>query len=157
VPPSKPHRRLSLTQPTILAQPAELTTADATLTRDPAGLATTELTPHLTEDTTLPTPITISQEPPVVNQLKGDSDSAHIPEEVVRVMAYLTSSEGQLLEDLWLGFRRRSSSLPQKPSKSDILRAALVLAAADPDALTNAISRQQTNTLSRHRNSKKAR
>jgi hypothetical protein len=65
-------------------------------------------------------------------------------------MAYLSQSEAALLDDLWMHYRRS----PQKPSKSDILRAALTLASARAEELTATLSQQQTNTLSRQRGSK---
>jgi hypothetical protein len=65
-------------------------------------------------------------------------------------MAYLSEPEAALLDDLWIQFRRS----PQRPSKSDILRAALTLASTHTEELTVTISQQQTNTLSRQRISK---
>jgi hypothetical protein len=62
-------------------------------------------------------------------------------------MAYLTEEEGEALDEVWFKLRR----LPSRPSKSDILRAALTLAAADPDRLREALSQQRVSTLSRQR------
>ena len=69
---------------------------------------------------------------------------------VVRVMAYLSEEEADLLDSLWLKLRRHEA----RPSKSDILRAALTAAARDLDVLTDSISQQRISTLSRQRSSK---
>jgi hypothetical protein len=107
----KPHRRLSLTQPTSTPLP------DA------------------------PRPIEANGSPPALKEER---------QTVVRVMAYLTEEEGEALDEVWLKLRR----LPSRPSKSDILRAALAMATADPDRLTAALAEQQVSTLSRQRSSK---
>jgi hypothetical protein len=70
--------------------------------------------------------------------------------QTVRVMSYLTEEEAGLLDELWLQFRR----LPQRPSKSDIMRAALALAGQDREALIDVITSQQVSTLTRQRSSK---
>jgi len=66
---------------------------------------------------------------------------------VVRVMAYLAPDEAVALDDLWMKVRR----LPTRPSKSDILRAAFLLAVEKEEELTNILSQQHNNTLSRQR------
>ena len=71
--------------------------------------------------------------------------------EVSRVMAYMTTDEAEALDELWVKLRRH----PARPSKSDILRAAFNLARTQPEALTDALSQQQSSTLSRQRASKK--
>jgi hypothetical protein len=68
-------------------------------------------------------------------------------QKVVRVMAYLTEEEGDLLDRTWLQLRR----MPTRPSKSDVLRAALTLAASRPEELGAALSQQRVSTLSRQR------
>ena len=69
---------------------------------------------------------------------------------VVRVMAYLSEEEADLLDSLWISLRRHE----MRPSKSDILRAALTTAALDTEKLTDAMSQQRSSTLSRQRSSK---
>ena len=69
---------------------------------------------------------------------------------MVRVMAYLTQEEGEVLDELWYRCRR----LPARPSKSDILRAAFTLAATDFDRLSAELSLQRISTQSRQRSSK---
>jgi len=68
-------------------------------------------------------------------------------------MAYLSGEEADILDELWVQQRRQ----PHKPSKSDILRAALTLASARREELTNILSQQSNSTLSRQRKSKSAR
>jgi hypothetical protein len=64
-----------------------------------------------------------------------------------RVLAYLTPEEAELLDEVWLELRRQ----PSRPSKSDILRAALTLAAADRAGLATALATQPVGTRSRQR------
>lgn len=71
----------------------------------------------------------------------------------VRVMAYLTPDEAASLDALWLALRRRGT----RASKSDVLRAALTLAAPREEELANALTQQHVSTLSRQRSSKTAR
>lgn len=78
---------------------------------------------------------------------RGGKQTADV---VVRVMAYLSEEEAELLDALWLSFRRHE----KRPSKSDILRAALTTAAQDKEELTDAMSKQRSGTLSRQRSSK---
>lgn len=129
-PETKPHRRLSITRPTLTAETTEVTKV---------------------AETALATPPTISENPASVAALP-ESDPAPEPsvEPTVRVMAYLTSSEAELLDDLWIELRRNSA----RASKSDILRAALVLAAHRKEELTVTLSNQQNSTVIRQRVSK---
>lgn len=106
----KPHRRMSLTTPTV-APPAASTPASDSTTSNTNGTAVAA----------------------------GDG--------VVRVMAYLSPEEAEVLDDLWFRLRR----LPSRPSKSDLLRAALLLAAQTEAQLTDVLTQQRTNTLSRQR------
>src|SRR4051812_12162057 len=79
----KPHRRLSLTQPTSAAVPEETLSPAATGAR----------------------PKTNNGGPPAV----GDESPSAPKEErqtVVRVMAYLTQEEGEALDELWYRCRR---------------------------------------------------
>lgn len=111
----KPHKRLSLTQPS----------APATVTPPDQGTSVA-----------IAAPLPAATEPEIVR--------------AVRVMAYLTPDEADLLDALWLSLRRN----PARPSKSDILRAALRLAGASPDELTATLAQQQDGTLIRQRASK---
>jgi len=67
-------------------------------------------------------------------------------------MAYLTSEESRLLDELWITRRRQAT----RPSKSDILRAALILATQDEKSLDVVLSQQHVSTASRQRSSKAA-
>jgi hypothetical protein len=121
---ARPHRRLSLTMPT--APP------EAAPHQEPAPRPETAAIPES------PAPQPPASEAPA-------SQSA-----TVRVMAYLTEDEARVLDELWFSMRRD----PARPSKSDILRASLVLAAQDATRLSGALAQQQNSTLSRQRSSK---
>lgn len=127
---ARPHRRLSLTMPTEapVAAPAEDTVE----------------TP-VVEPETESAPAAKPARRAVAKPVATTEDA-----QTVRVMSYLTEDEAALLDELWLQFRR----LPQRPSKSDIMRAALALGGQDRDALIDVITSQQVSTLTRQRNSK---
>lgn len=55
-----------------------------------------------------------------------------------RVIAYLTPDEAQQLEQVWLQMR----AMAIRPSKADIMRAALILAINDPDGLGTKLKEQ---------------
>lgn len=101
-------------------------------------------------ETTTPTPV--AERPPAAPAAPPVEEKATTTEDpqTVRVMSYLTEEEAHLLDELWLQFRR----LPQRPSKSDIMRAALSLAGRDQEALIDVITSQQISTLTRQRSSK---
>ena len=134
----RPHRRLSLTRPTLPA-----TNSDEDVRTVP--LVTAGSTPDTSAIEELPTKSSEKKKKQIEKTMPDDSAAS-----VVRVMAYLSQSEAALLDDLWMQHRRS----PQKPSKSDILRAAFTLASTLTDELTVTLSQQQTNTLSRQRVSK---
>ena len=128
----RPHRRLNLTRPTLPASgPVESETADK------------QSPPKQSPETPEP-----QVEPSSVHTSKSKSTPA--AEATVRVMAYLSPTEADTLEELWIEQRR----YPHKPSKSDILRAALVLASDKRDELTDLLSQYRDSTLSRQRKSK---
>lgn len=58
----------------------------------------------------------------------------------VRVVAYLTNDEAQKLDGVWLQMR----TLGIRPSKADIVRAALTLAMDNADALGERLTDQLT-------------
>ena len=121
----RPHRRLSLTQPT-------------------------QISPNLDEKTALTAPNPeISAEKAALTAPKPALEPTGATP-TVRVMAYLSGEEAQILDETWLKLR----SHPTRPSKSDILRAACALAAQDFDTLTRILSEQHNSTLSRQRSSK---
>jgi len=99
-------------------------------------------------------PTTPAQDGPAEPEALTPTSAAHTEAPhsgaTVRVMAYLTEEEAQVLEELWFSMRRSSA----RASKSDILRAALLLTAQDTEALTATLSQQQSSTLSRQRSSK---
>ena len=134
---ARPHRRLSLTMPTEVAavapalEPVETT---------PEPEAVVEVVPPVATAPRVAKPRPV--EPPVAT---GGEEP-----QTVRVMSYLTEDEAGLLDELWLQFRRT----PQRPSKSDIMRAALALAGKDREALLDVITTQQISTLTRQRSSK---
>ena len=145
----RPHRRLSLTRPTL---------------PDSATSMTESLPPQINLIPSISS--THNDFMDTMFQHEGQSQSvadtgaidsiaieptANSSAPVVRVMAYLSSEEAELLDDLWMQGRK----LAQKPSKSDILRAALSLAAVSQEDLTAMLSKQRNNTLSRQRISKK--
>jgi hypothetical protein len=137
---ARPHRRLSLTRPTL---PAPAPVEEAPIAPpDNADSSPNDEAPLGKRD------VTENRESNKV--LAASSAHADSIAPVVRVMAYLSAPEAALLDDLWMQYRRS----PQKPSKSDILRAALTLASTHQDDLTATLSQQQTNTLSRQRISK---
>lgn len=123
---NKPHRRLSLTQATVA--PDSETTAPETISETTAG--------GIPEG---------ANEPAAPAALESPPDDS-----VVRVMAYLTQNEARALDETWFHLRRH----PSRPSKSDILRAALTVALAKPEVLTDTLAQQQNSTLSRQRSSK---
>jgi hypothetical protein len=89
----------------------------------------------------------------------SDSGSSDAPKEAVRsestverVMAYLSDAEAKALHAIWKDLQDRPRA--ERRSKSDILRAALMLAAARREELDSVLSRQHDSTLARHRNSK---
>ncbi|MBC8101971.1 MAG: hypothetical protein H7Z41_05220 [Cytophagales bacterium] len=57
---------------------------------------------------------------------------------LVRVIAYLTPEEAQELEMVWLQMR----ALSIRPSKADIMRAALKMALENTDALSSKLAEQ---------------
>jgi hypothetical protein len=121
-PDAKPHRRLSLTLPTL---------------------------PYPTTEETEPQP---SDEAAIDASLGQQNSALESPLEVtsVRVMAYLTPGEAELLDDLWIALRRGNA----RASKSDILRAALTLAGNQKEELASVIANQQVSTLIRQRGRK---
>jgi len=130
----KPHRRLSLTMPT-QAPPLDDEAAPG-----PAD------TSQALEDA--PSPTRERQD-----QASSNTGTDAPPgEPTARVMAYLTSEESRLLDELWITRRRQ----PTRPSKSDILRAALILATQDEKNLDVVLSQQHVSTASRQRSSKAA-
>lgn len=130
---ARPHRRLSLTLPT---------------TPNPSSSeSATEAAPA---DASVPAAASSPQDTAPSATNATDTNAAAAPVATVRVMAYLTEDEARLLDDIWFSLRRE----PSRPSKSDILRAALAVAAADRDHLSSALSEQQHSTLSRQRGSK---
>lgn len=156
----RPHRRLSLTRPTL---PSTMSTAELLDVATPANESTPiESLPIKNTPESVPAGAAATPAPKPAKKRVADTPSQNgTPQSthqaatdtaapVVRVMAYLSTPEAALLDDLWMQFRRS----PQKPSKSDILRAALTLASTRPEELTVTLSQQQTNTLSRQRLSK---
>ncbi len=127
---SKPHRRLSLTLPT-LPHPTE-------------DIPATDETSSALTSWSDATPTQIEAAPSTPDSPSPSS---------VRVMAYLTPEEGQLLDDLWMTLRRSQT----RASKSDILRAALTLAGNQKEELRNVIANQHVSTLIRQRDRKTAR
>ncbi len=104
---------------------------------------------NLTQSSTpVPAPEAPSSDPATPAMSEPRATAATPP--VVRVMAYLTGEEAEKLDEAWLRLRR----LPARPSKSDILRAALMWALDNPDDLDKVLSRQYDSTLSRQRSSK---
>jgi hypothetical protein len=126
----KPHRRLNLTQPTTLS-----TTPAAVSQEVETGLEA------------------VTEAQVVGPDAAPEGAPENAAESVVRVMAYLSESEAHALDETWLRLRKH----PARPSKSDILRAALTLALSEPDALADVLSQQHTSTLSRQRSSKQPR
>ena len=141
----KPHRRLSLTSPTVpAAQPAS-----EALENSSKELA--EKQPSRPADKSR----SATRKTARRNSLDADGDAPQAKtgtadESVVRVMAYLSLDEAETLDELWMTARRQGT----RSSKSDILRAALRLSSDHSDELTIILSQQHTNTLSRHRSSK---
>ena len=130
----KPHRRLSLTSPTSLATESDSPPAKTTKIERDASPAS-----HVSP-----------REKDVAKKEENAATDESISTSVVRVMAYLSEDEAQMLDDLWLAARRAGA----RSSKSDILRAALHVSSGHANELNNLLSQQHTNTLSRHRNSK---
>lgn len=60
------------------------------------------------------------------------------PARPVRVVAYLTNEEAQQMEQVWLHMRMQGL----RPSKADIVRAALLYALENKDPLADALKRQ---------------
>ncbi len=99
---------------------------------------TTPATPEselVTAAPTLETPAPVAPTP----------SQASTPAAAVNVMVYLDPDEAEKLDDLWVRLRRH----PRKPSKSDLLRAGLLVLLADPDGLDIALSRLRTSTQAR--------
>ena len=118
----KPHRRMSLTQPSVEVAPS-------------VSIAETNAVGTIAETSTEPT-----------TELTAELTA----EPAVRVMAYLDPNEADILDNIWVKVRR----LPSRPSKSDILRAALLFAANKEEEFSSILSQQQNSTLSRQRISK---
>ncbi len=59
-----------------------------------------------------------------------------------RVIAYLSPEEAQELEAVWLQMR----AMAIRPSKADIMRAALIMAIENPDSLGKKLLEQMGNT-----------
>jgi len=136
----RPHRRLSLTLPS--TSPVDSTISEPV-----------EETLSTTETTDSPKPIQSTPKQRTPKPLKKTSEPIEAPiteAETVRVMAYLTTEESQILDELWLLMRRKHG----KVSKSDILRASLMMANSNQELLNSTMSKQQINTSSRHRISK---
>ena len=120
MPEPRPHRRLSLTQPT-------------------QGGKGTAPEPSAVEPPVAPP----AKEPVKEAAPKGEAAAP------VRMMAYLTQEEADALDDLIKAFPR------PRPSKSDVLRAALEMGRSDPEGLKDAYRRLSDTTTSR-RDSKPA-
>ena len=142
---SRPHRRLSLTLPTQAPGPP-IDQASAGLPVEPEVA--------LANPTSAEPPLPGLASAEVLATTSGTSatgtGAAATTAATTRVMAYLTPDEAKLLDEMW--FSRRSTLA--RPSKSDILRAALALASRAPDDLDVALAEQQSSTLSRQRDSK---
>jgi hypothetical protein len=74
----------------------------------------------------------VAAEPLAVGEAANDSSRP------VRVVAYLTNDEAQKLDGVWLQMR----TLGIRPSKADIVRAALTLAMDNADALGTRLTDQ---------------
>jgi hypothetical protein len=124
----RPYKRLSLTMPSV----------DAAET----GAALTTAPPAPSD----PAPSAPSLEPAAGSNLVPAASLGP-----VRVMAYLSEAEAELLDQLWLSLRRH----PQRPSKSDLLRAAFrsfhEQAADNPQFLSDILSERHDSTLVRQR------
>lgn len=70
--------------------------------------------------------------------LSGGSASPETNSSLVRVIAYLTPEEAQQLEMVWLQMR----ALAIRPSKADIMRAALKMAMGNVEGLSAQLSEQ---------------
>jgi hypothetical protein len=68
----------------------------------------------------------------------GSSATGEDPSRPVRVVAYLTNEEAQQMEQVWLHMRMQGL----RPSKADIVRAALLYALENKDPLADALKRQ---------------
>lgn len=68
----------------------------------------------------------------------GGATSADANSSLVRVIAYLTPEEAQQLEMVWLQMR----ALAIRPSKADIMRAALKMAMDNTEALSSKLAEQ---------------
>lgn len=106
--------------------------------------------PHKRLSITAPTAPAATDPEPTHDEARAPGQGRGGEKATVRVMAYLTEEEAEALDELWLKYRRR----PEKPSKSDILRAAFQMAQADPEGLTDTLAGMRDTTAARQRDSK---